>query len=223
MKKMNNKGWFTLIEMIIVVTLIIILIAALYPKFAGYISKQRDVWRIKVLQDISWDFESIKQSVWRYPNANLHWTAGLKAKAKLIDSAAVWTSGRAVLIKFSKDDNDKYIDSGNPSPTSLSNKVEEYINVMKDMGKEDIKALPEEEELIIFTSKTWQRMVGCVKLFADNATAAEDGDGIEDTDNTDINNPSGSRIYVNGDMQLWNQLWDAARDLCKKLEDPREL
>ena len=222
MRKINNKGWFTLIEMVIVVTLIIILIAALYPKFSGYISKQRDVSRIKTLQDLSWDFESIKQSVWRYPNANLHATAWLKAKAKLIDSAAVW-NGRWVLIKFSKDDTDKYIDSGNPSPTSLSNKVEEYVDVMKDMGKEDVKSLPEDEELIIFTSKTWQRMVGCVKLFADNATAAEDGDGIEDTDNVDVNSPSGSRIYVNWDMQLWNQLWDAARDLCKQLEDPREL
>jgi len=54
--------------MIIVVSLIIILIYALYPKFAGYISKQKDLTRIKVSQEISTYYEGIMQSIGSYPN-----------------------------------------------------------------------------------------------------------------------------------------------------------
>jgi len=222
LNKKNDKGWFTLVEMVIVVSLIIILIYALYPKFAGYISKQKDLTRIKVLQEISTYYEWIMQSTWSYPNGNMKnsWWSGLRSKAKLVWTWVGWANwAKMSHMTFTHDGDGNFDD---PELVLFSDlMVASWIL----SSASDMKILPEGEDIKIFTSKTWKRMVGCVKLYWENATASEDWDWIPDDKDPDGPDwdKNGSRIYVMGDMKLWQQISGTAIWECQDLIDPRTL
>lgn len=223
----NNKWAFTLVEMIIVVSLIIILIYALYPKFAWYISKQKDLTRIKVSQEVSTYYEWMMQSIGSYPNGNLkNASTWLRKFAKAVSSNTFgWAGSYFVEFLFEWDR-----DATGYYPSTWDSKLKEFQEMLVQSGilgsPNDIKVLQEGENMFVFTSKTWKRMVSCVKLYWENETAATDWDWIlddQDPDSADWHK-NGSRIYVSWDMKLWDQLGSAAQDKCRDdLVDPRSL
>lgn len=226
-KHLNPKWGFTLIELTIVVTLLIILIYALYPKFAWFLSKQKDVTRVKIAQEYQTYYEWIKQSVGSYPNWNItNATTWLRKFAKAVDSNSIWAKWERYvefLFEWDKDDQGFYTNTWDSKLKEMQElMIESWI-----LGSAwDLKTLPEWENMFIFTSKTWKQMVTCLKLYAENSTASEDWDWILDTEDPSSENwhKNGSRIYVFWDLKLWNQLWDAAKNKCKDdLIDPRSL
>ena len=227
LSKVKNKGWFTLVEMIIVVSLIIILIYALYPKFAGYISKQKDLTRIKVSQEVSTYYEGIMQAIGSYPNWNLkNASSWLRKFAKAVSSNTFWGWGSYFVEFLFEGDRD----AAGYFQSTWDSKLKEFQEMLVQSwilgSPNDIKTLQEGENMFVFTSKTWKRMVSCVKLYGENETARTDWDWIlddQDPDSAD-GHKNGSRIYVQWDMKLWEQLWNAAKDKCRDdLVDPRSL
>lgn len=222
MKLRDNKKAFTLVELIMVIAILSFLMYIFYPSISGLLNKNRDSGRIKVLQDWGAYYESAKASIGVYPSAGITnvWAAGSdKALARAVNSQAVG-AGFVSIFDFSGDRNNGFYN------TNPLNEFQTFAVANQILGSaSDLKALREWEHMAIFTSATATRMVGCVKLFAANETAASDGDGIPD--DNDPNGPDGhrnwNRIYVMWDMRLWEQLGDAARTICQDLPNPADL
>lgn len=217
----NKKDGFTLIEIIVVVAILVLLMYFLYPMLSGVIGKNTDSGRVKALQEYAAYYESAKQSLGVYPGGGVTNVGSSveKQAAQAVNSEALG-NGYYAEFDFSGDTtNGLYA-------TSPLKEFQEFAQKNKIIGSyADVKRLNEGEHLAVFTSKTSKRMAMCVKLYAPNEAAANDGDGIDDSRDPDgeDGHKNGNRIYLLGDMKLFNQLGDAAREKCQNLPNPQEL
>ena len=232
--KQKGNAWFTLVELTVVVTLLWILIYALYPKFAWWISKNRDVTRVAVTQQYLWYYESLKQSLKVYPYPGMpNSTTWLRTYAtKVWNWDAGWKNWEHyVLFEFSwEDDSNWYV---TPEKDWKTKEFQELlVQAWIIWAPGDIKKLYDWEKMLIFTSKTWKSTVACTKMYAETEQSQADWDWIPDAfePNWADWHKNWSRIFVQWDMKLWSQInwwanvvWPASTKCMNDLPDVRSL
>ena len=68
------KKWFTLGELMIVIGVIGILAAALFPSLSGYLSRSRNATRITVAKEYIWDITLYMVDKWDWPTNVFEWS-----------------------------------------------------------------------------------------------------------------------------------------------------
>lgn len=213
---LQNKKGTSLIEIIIVVWIILGLLSWLATSLWGVSSKQKDSWRVKLLQEYMTYYDGVKQSIWQYPGPGIKGTGAAKDKAKLVEQNAKYK-----FVNNIDTTTGLYPAEALNLPKLQSALVEAWV--LPD--PKSIKQGFADEEMYIFTSTSWKRAVGCMKMYWPTEAAQNDGDWLPDTAPADDPNASnnGNRIYTYWDMWLWKQLWATATDACKTLVDPKTL
>lgn len=210
--KVLNKEWASLFEMILVFGLIALLYWVLSNGLGGILDKNKDTGRINVLREYMIYYDSIRQSLGQYPSAKVQGQWALRDLAKRIPAdKALYDFGDGIQADgFYADANLKTL--------------QELLVSTKVIGTpQSIKTGEQGEKMLIFTSPTAKKAVGCIKTFAPNDLASKDGDQI--TNDIDPKTPEShknwDRIYFNGDMGV---VTDAVRTACKdELPDPASL
>ena len=67
MKKQNNSLWFTLVELIVVITILAILGTIAFISLQGYSAQARDSKRLSDIQNIKKSLELFSLNTWKYP------------------------------------------------------------------------------------------------------------------------------------------------------------
>lgn len=210
---LQNKKGMTLIEIIIVVGIILGLLAWLATSLSWVASKQKDSWRVKLMQEYMTYYDAVKQSIWQYPWASVKGTWTVKDLARAL---AVWE----VKYTFDEVKADWFYNDANLE------KLQKLLIATWDLWDAgSIKQWFQDEALIIFTSTSQKRTVGCMKLYAPTEAAQNDWDWIPDTNAADgaDAHKNGNRIFVTGDMWLWKQNQAAYTTACQWLPDPKSL
>lgn len=221
MKQLNNKKGMTLIEIILVVWIILWLLAWLASSLWGTSSKQKDTWRIKVLQEYMTYYDSVKQSIWQYPWEKVKGSWTVKDLAKALPNGEI-------LYSFTEQDSDWYYTSWDwwdeKSWNDNLKNLQDLLVATKDLWAPwSIKAGFPDEGIIIFTSTSQKRAVGCVKLYWTTEASLNDWDWIPDTNTWANEDKNGWRIFVTWDMWLWKQNQAAYSASCQWLPDPASL
>lgn len=220
---LQNKKGMTLIEIIIVVWIVLGLLAWLATSLGWVASKQKDSGRVKLLQEYLTYYDGIKQSLGQYPGPGVKGAGAAKDKAKTLGTTPVGSYGYKATFTFINDfeADGKYKSGTGDLPILQETLVEAWV--LPDYRS--IKQGFDDESIIIFTSKSGKRAVGCIKMYGPTEAAQNDGDWIPDTEPADSPNASnnGNRIYVYGDMWLWKQLGAEWVSACQSLVDPATL
>ncbi|EKD66359.1 MAG: Type IV pilin PilA [uncultured bacterium (gcode 4)] len=116
MLNVRNKWGFTLVELMIVVSIIWVLAVTLLPQLQWAQARARDGWRIASLQNISAVLETYLWDNWLYPSSD--WNAAWDSPSSAANclSSTDWTLQNASLSKIFK----WWKAPVNPQKTSLS-------------------------------------------------------------------------------------------------------
>jgi len=220
MKIKNNKWGFTMIEIIVVVSILIGLMAWLALWFSGQSSKAQDTLRVNIIKDYTAYMTEVKKNLGQYPWNNWH-SRGTTQNRKILDYLPM-TNNSAVLTFDDFDPTTGYYVDANLNWFQQS-LVSAWV--IGDPG--EIKKWVMWENVALFVSPTKKRMVMCAKLYNSNEASINDWDGIPDSvdtkDPTLDSSVNGSRILVQWDMWLWKKNQAAFSTVCKNLIDPRSL
>lgn len=222
-----NSKWVTLLEMIIVIGIIIGLIAWIATSLMGTTEKQKDAGRIKLLEEYLTYYASIKQSIGTYPGPNVKGQGITKDKARALAGTQAGQNAYAVQYTFTTLDGQGFYEQDQTSGGGDNlKKLQEVLVETKSIGGPgDIKAGFQDENFIIFTSKSHKRAVGCIKTYAPTEPGGSDGDGIPDDKTADSPEAShnGNRIFIYGDKGLFKENFEAFKTACQALVDPAQL
>lgn len=70
LKKINNKNWFTLVELIVVIAILIILWTIVFISITWYSKSSRDARRVSDVSNIKKSLELFSINTWKYPVAD---------------------------------------------------------------------------------------------------------------------------------------------------------
>ncbi len=106
MKKTQNNFWFTLVELIVVITILAILWTIAFISLQWYSAQARDSKRVSDIQNIKKSLELFSLNTWKYPEPDSYFTVKYWSQ----DLRYQWTVWDQVSTNLSKNLNEKPTD-----------------------------------------------------------------------------------------------------------------
>ncbi len=106
MKKIHNNFWFTLVELIVVITILAILWTIAFISLQWYSAQARDSRRVSDIQNIKKSLELFSLNSWKYPEPDDYFTIKYWGQ----DLRYQWTVWEQVSTNLSRNLNEKPID-----------------------------------------------------------------------------------------------------------------